>query len=143
MQPSGMETMTTPVEVLPSTEPGVYRFKADLPMEGGWRLSLGAKVQGEGGTIETKLVLKAKREAGRPGGPRPRRRLAAGAGGYWGGQRDVALPLVLWAGDHLRPLSPTTDGNAVPPTGLGSALPGASAAAPARGAAVGSRRLLS
>ena len=60
MQPSGMETMTTPVEALPSNEPGVYRFKADLPMEGGWRLSLGAKVQGESGTVETKLVLKAK-----------------------------------------------------------------------------------
>ena len=60
MQPSGMETMTTPVEAMPSTEPGVYRFKADLPMEGGWRLSLGAKVQGESGTVESKLVLKAK-----------------------------------------------------------------------------------
>ena len=60
MQPSGMETMTTPVEALPSTEPGVYRFKADLSMEGGWRLSLGAKVQGESGTVESKLVLKAK-----------------------------------------------------------------------------------
>ena len=39
--------------------------------------------------------------------------LAAGAGGYWGGQRDVALPLVLWAGDHLRPRSSTTDGTAL------------------------------
>jgi hypothetical protein len=28
-------------------------------MAGGWRLSLGAKVQGETGTIENKLVLKA------------------------------------------------------------------------------------
>jgi hypothetical protein len=28
-------------------------------MEGGWRLSLGAKVQGETETIESKLVLKA------------------------------------------------------------------------------------
>ena len=60
MQPSGMETMTTPVEALPLTEPGVYRFKADLTMEGSWRLSLGAKVQGETGTVESKLVLKAK-----------------------------------------------------------------------------------
>ena len=60
MQPSGMETMTTPVEALPPTEPGVYRFRADLPMEGGWRLSLGAKVQGEVGTVEGKLVLEAR-----------------------------------------------------------------------------------
>jgi len=43
MAPSGMETMTTPVEPLPSTEPGVYRFKAKLVMDGAWRLSLGAK----------------------------------------------------------------------------------------------------
>ena len=59
MAPSGMETMTTPVEPLPSTEPGVYRFKAKLVMDGAWRLSLGAKVQGEADTIESKLVLKA------------------------------------------------------------------------------------
>jgi len=59
MAPSGMETMTTPVEPLPSTEPGVYRFKAKLVMDGAWRLSLGAKVQGETDTIESKLVLKA------------------------------------------------------------------------------------
>ncbi len=58
MAPSGMETMTTPVEPLPSTEPGVYRFKAKLVMDGAWRLSLGAKVQGETGTVESKLVLK-------------------------------------------------------------------------------------
>jgi hypothetical protein len=28
-------------------------------MAGGWRLSLGAKVQGETGTLENKLILKA------------------------------------------------------------------------------------
>jgi hypothetical protein len=28
-------------------------------MAGGWRLSLGAKVQGETGTVENKLVIKA------------------------------------------------------------------------------------
>jgi hypothetical protein len=28
-------------------------------MQGRWQLSLGAKVQGEEGTVETKLVLKA------------------------------------------------------------------------------------
>ncbi|CAA0129848.1 Uncharacterised protein [Starkeya nomas] len=59
MAPDGMETMTAPIEVLPSTEPGVYRFKANLVMAGGWRLSLGAKIQGETGTLESKLVLKA------------------------------------------------------------------------------------
>jgi len=59
MAPDGMETMTAPIEALPSTEPGVYRFKTNLTMAGGWRLSLGAKIQGETGTIENKLVLKA------------------------------------------------------------------------------------
>ena len=59
MAPDGMPTMTTPLEPLPSTEPGIYRFKTNLAMEGGWQLSLGAKVQGESGTVESKLVLKA------------------------------------------------------------------------------------
>jgi YtkA-like len=59
MAPDGMSTMTAPLEQLPSTEPGVYRFRTNLMMEGGWRLSLGAKVQGETGTVEDKLVLKA------------------------------------------------------------------------------------
>src|SRR3954452_17058108 len=49
MAPDGMPTMTAPLEQLPSTEPGVYRFKTNLMMEGGWQLSLGAKVQGETG----------------------------------------------------------------------------------------------
>lgn len=59
MAPDGMPTMAAPIEALPSTEPGVYRFKANLMMAGGWQLSLGAKLQGETGTIENKLVLKA------------------------------------------------------------------------------------
>ena len=53
MAPDGMGSMTS------SIEPGIYRFKADLMMAGGWRLSLGAKVQGETGTVESKLVFKA------------------------------------------------------------------------------------
>jgi hypothetical protein len=59
MQPDNMESMTSTVEQLPSTEPGVYRFKLQLTMEGRWRLSLAAKVQGETGTVESRLVLKA------------------------------------------------------------------------------------
>jgi hypothetical protein len=59
MAPDGMEAMAAPIEALPSTEPGIYRFKAQLSMAGGWRLSLGAKVQGETGTLESKLVFKA------------------------------------------------------------------------------------
>ncbi len=59
MEPDGMETMTTPVEVLPSDEPGIYRFRTNLVMAGGWRFSIAAKVQGETETVEGKLVLKA------------------------------------------------------------------------------------
>jgi hypothetical protein len=59
MAPDGMEAMAAPIEALPSTEPGIYRFKAQLAMAGGWRLSLGAKVQGETGTLESQLVFKA------------------------------------------------------------------------------------
>ena len=59
MAPDGMPTMTAPVEALPSTEPGIYRFKTNLMMEGGWQLSLGAKIQGETGTLQNKLVLRA------------------------------------------------------------------------------------
>jgi hypothetical protein len=42
-----------------STEPGVYRFKTKLTMAGKWALSLGAKVQGETGTVENKLIVTA------------------------------------------------------------------------------------
>jgi hypothetical protein len=60
MAPDGMPTMATKVTPLPSTEPGIYRFKASLTMAGGWQLSLGAKVQGETGTVESKLVIRAE-----------------------------------------------------------------------------------
>jgi len=59
MAPDDMPTMDAPLEELPSTEPGIYRFKTNLSMAGGWQLSLGAKVQGEDGTVQSKLVLKA------------------------------------------------------------------------------------
>jgi len=61
MAPDGMETMKTTIEAIPSTEPGVYKFKAAVTMQGGWRLSLGAKVQGETGTVESKLVITAQK----------------------------------------------------------------------------------
>lgn len=59
MAPDSMPEMATRLDALPSTEPGVYRFKANLSMQGGWQLSLAAKIQGETGTVENKLVLKA------------------------------------------------------------------------------------
>src|SRR5258708_6192549 len=35
MAPDGMETMKTKIEPMPSTEPGVYKFKAVLTMQSG------------------------------------------------------------------------------------------------------------
>jgi hypothetical protein len=59
MAPDDMPMMDSPIEQVPSNEPGVYRFKTTLTMAGGWQLSLAAKVQGEEGTVESKLILKA------------------------------------------------------------------------------------
>ncbi len=61
MAPDGMQEMVTKVTTMPGTEPGTYRFKATLSMAGRWQLSLGAKVQGERGTVENKLVLTAQK----------------------------------------------------------------------------------
>jgi len=59
MEPEGMQEMVTKVMPMPSSESGVYKFKASLGMAGGWQLSLGAKIQGENGTVQSKLVFKA------------------------------------------------------------------------------------
>jgi hypothetical protein len=59
MAPDGMAMMGTPVEPAPGGDPGVYHFKANLTAQGGWQLSLAAKIQGEAGTLENKLVLRA------------------------------------------------------------------------------------
>ena len=61
MAPDGMQEMATKVTPMPGTEPGTYRFKATLSMAGRWQLSLGAKVQGETGTVENKLVITAQK----------------------------------------------------------------------------------
>jgi hypothetical protein len=61
MAPDGMQEMVTKVTPMPGTEPGIYRFKATLSMAGGWQLSLGAKVQGETGTVENKIVIRAEK----------------------------------------------------------------------------------
>lgn len=59
MAPEAMPTMTAELEPRPETEPGVYRFQTNLTMKGAWQLSLAAKVPGELGTVQDKLVLKA------------------------------------------------------------------------------------
>ena len=61
MAPDGMQEMATKVTAMPGTERGTYRFKATFGMAGRWQLSLGAKVQGETGTVESKLVVTAQK----------------------------------------------------------------------------------
>lgn len=61
MAPDGMQEMVTKVASVPGGEPGTYKFKANFSMESRWQLSLGAKVQGETGTVESKLVVSAQK----------------------------------------------------------------------------------
>jgi hypothetical protein len=60
MAPDGMGEMQAKLDPMPGGEPGVYQFKTSLDMAGRWALTLGAKVQGETGTVQTKLILNAK-----------------------------------------------------------------------------------
>lgn len=60
MSPEKMEAMTAKHEAMPTSEAGVYRFKADLTMAGGWAFKVMAKVPGESETVEATVVFKAK-----------------------------------------------------------------------------------
>jgi hypothetical protein len=60
MAPDGMQEMATKVATMSGAEPGTYTFKATFGMAGRWQLSLGAKVQGETGTVENKLIIPAQ-----------------------------------------------------------------------------------
>ena len=60
MSPDSMEAMTARHAAVPSTEPGVYRFRADLTMAGGWAFKVMAKVPGETETVGGTVVFKAK-----------------------------------------------------------------------------------
>ncbi|MGH6713785.1 MAG: FixH family protein [Bradyrhizobium sp.] len=61
MAPDAMQEMATKITPVPATEPGIYKFKATFGMAGRWQLSLGAKVQGETGTVDNKLVITAQK----------------------------------------------------------------------------------
>jgi hypothetical protein len=61
MAPDGMQEMATKITPMPGGEAGTYKFKATFGMAGRWQLSLGAKVQGETGTVENKLVITAQK----------------------------------------------------------------------------------
>ena len=59
MAPEEMSTMTADLEPISTSERGIYRFKTNFTMQGKWQLSLAAKVQGQSGTVQNKLVLEA------------------------------------------------------------------------------------
>jgi hypothetical protein len=60
MAPGGMAEMTGRVSSLPSDQPGIYRFQIESGMAGKWQLALGAKVQGEAGSVHGSVVYEAK-----------------------------------------------------------------------------------
>jgi len=59
MGPDGMTEMTGKVTPLPSDKPGLYRFEIETGMAGKWALNLGAKVQGEAGTVRGAVTFTA------------------------------------------------------------------------------------
>jgi hypothetical protein len=59
MSPDGMGAMTAPLELQADTLPGYYRFETDLAMEGGWALTLAAKIPGLPDPVQGRLVLQA------------------------------------------------------------------------------------
>jgi hypothetical protein len=60
MSPDSMGEMTAKHTAMPSAEPGIYKFKADFTMAGGWAFKLMAKVPGEAETVQGTVVFKAK-----------------------------------------------------------------------------------
>jgi YtkA-like len=60
MSPDSMGEMLAKHTAMPTTEPGIYAFKADFTMAGGWAFKLQAKVPGEAETVEGTVVFQAK-----------------------------------------------------------------------------------
>jgi hypothetical protein len=60
MSPDSMGEMTAKHAATPTSTPGVYAFKADFTMAGGWAFKLQAKVPGEADTVEGTVVFQAK-----------------------------------------------------------------------------------
>jgi hypothetical protein len=60
MSPESMGEMLAKHEPIKSDDAGIYRFKADITMAGGWAFKLQAKVPGEPDTVEGSVVFTAK-----------------------------------------------------------------------------------
>ncbi len=59
MSPENMADTKGKIAADASTDPTVYRFKADFSLSGVWALKLKAKVPGESQTVEGVLILRA------------------------------------------------------------------------------------
>ncbi len=71
MGPDNMPTMTAPLRLLPSKEPGVVSFETNLYAPGRWALSLSAKVNGVSKPITGNVVITAgEKRADTAPGPR-------------------------------------------------------------------------
>jgi hypothetical protein len=58
--PHNMASMTAKHTAVPSSEPGVYKFRADFTMAGNWAFKLMAKVPGESDTVEGTVIFNVK-----------------------------------------------------------------------------------
>lgn len=59
MSPMGMGDMTAKATPVKAEEPGLYKFRAPLSMDGDWALQLSAKVPGESETVRGNVKIKA------------------------------------------------------------------------------------
>ncbi len=59
MSPENMADTKGKIAADTSTDPNVYRFKADFSLSGVWALKLKAKVPGESQTVDGVLILRA------------------------------------------------------------------------------------
>ena len=61
MAPDEGHQMSSAIAPLPSPQPGVFAFKAPLTMEGRWVMFLAAKVPGEPGPVQGKIIFRTAR----------------------------------------------------------------------------------
>lgn len=59
MGPDKMETMTAPVRVVPSSQPGVVSFDANVTAAGHWALTVSANVAGQTQPVSGQVIFTA------------------------------------------------------------------------------------
>jgi len=59
MSSANMSSMAAKVVAVSSSEPGIYKFRADFTMAGSWALELAAQVPGENESVEDRVIFRA------------------------------------------------------------------------------------